>query len=549
MKGKWIWTVMALMVLSGAATRAEDSLRAFGLEFTVISNALMTLNDEYPSLRAEQINAPECPDYGNGNTNEVEHVPFGVSVHLGEAQSGVYIYPDDAGCRADGLSLWGNAYGNVNGETNRLISSVTGTRESWGSYNVAVDLTPLGATSYTYQVWAGGTKTLHATNYGANSWVNTLNLEDYNPRVNPFFMTEMGPAVLIEFPHGTQFGVYGAASSGAPGVAGAGDRMIIIAEGATNQVNYVARVDVFGSENLPAFAINDSRIGMFGRPHKALGGVNFTAAGGRLTAAPFDGVITNGPTNGVMVDFKKGAVRWEAQTEPFALNGVDATFLLSASGWGTISNRGTELYSGPVGLTRSNGLLHLSADFSGLDTSNSVLHVFRSNVLSGSIYGSNSTAIATLAETNPLVTGWAVTTQSLSISIVEPTRVTGHEGTILEGDRFEFAPVGSPLRIRYFSTSHFLALGMSGCTITSEATEELRLPEPRLEIERVPTGLLVSWPALGGYYAVVRTNLAKEPTAIFYPQYNDPRSYVVIDPTNAVQFISLRHYYYYYSMP
>ena len=528
---------------------AADSLRAFGLDFTVISNALLTLNDEYPSLRVEQMNGPECPYYGSTETNEVEHFPFGVSVYLGEAQSGVYIYPADAGCRADGLSMWGNAYGNVNGETNRLISFVKGTRESWGNYNIEVDLAPLGATSYTYQVWIGKTMTLHVTNYGAGSWVNTLNLEDYNPRVNPFFMTEMGPAVLIEFPRGTQFGVYGAASSGAPGVAGAGDRMLIIAEGATNHVNYLSRVDVFGSENLPAFGINDSRIGMFGRPHKALGGVNFIAAGGRLTAAPFDGAGTNGPTNGVMVDFKRGAVRWEAQTEPFALDGMDAAFLLSASGWGTTSNRDTEVYSGPVGLTRSNGLLHLSADFSGLDTSNSVLKVFRSNVFSGSIYGSNSTAIATLAETNPLVTGWVVRTQSVSISIAEPTRVTGHEGTILEGDRFEFAPVASPLRVRYFYSSHFFAQGPTACTITSEATEEPRFPEPRIEIERVPTGLLVSWPALGGYYALVRTNLATEPTEALYPQYNDFRSYVLINPTNAAGFISLRHYYWYYSTP
>jgi hypothetical protein len=222
--------------------------------------------------------------------------------------------------------------------------------------------------------------------------------------------------------------------------------------------------------------------------------------------------------------------------------------LLSASVLAS-SNRLFTGYWGPVGLMRSNGLLHLSADFAGLETSNSVLQVFRSNVLSGAIYGASGTILGTLAETNPLVTGWAVTTQSLSFSIAEPTRVAGYDGTMLEGDRFEFAPHASSARIGYIHSSHVLAQGTPSFTIVSEVTEEARLPEPRIQMERVASGLMVSWPYLGGFYALVRTNLTGEPLTYLYPEYKDFTSYVVLNPTNSMEFISLRHYYWYYSRP
>src|SRR5688572_16566274 len=111
----------SVVLLSCTAVPAADSLRAFGFEFTVISNAVLAIDDPYDALKVLQVGGPECGDYVSGS-NDVENAVFGVSVHLGEAQSGVYIYPDDAGCLVDGEPMWGNAYGSVNGETNRLIS-------------------------------------------------------------------------------------------------------------------------------------------------------------------------------------------------------------------------------------------------------------------------------------------------------------------------------------------------------------------------------------------------------------------------------------------
>jgi hypothetical protein len=540
MKTGLLWALAGLL-LSSAAARAEDTVRAFGLEFTVISNAVMAMDDEFAALRVFQVGGPDCDQLLGSGSNDLANASFGISVHLGEAQSGVYIYPD-ANCRMDDRSMWGKAYGNVDGETNRLISFMKGTRVGWGLYHIEVDLTPLGATSYTYQVWSQGLKTMHRTNQGPFSGISTYNVEDYGPRVNPFFLSDGVPGAIIEFPRRTQFGINDCCSS-------IGDRFIIIAEGATNQVNYVSRVDVFGSENLPSFAVADARIGMFGWPHKALGGVNFTALSGRLTAGPFEGVSTDGPTNGVLVDFKNGAVRWSAQTEAFAVAAPDARFLLSASG--KASDGPFDRYWGPVGFTRSNGVVHLFADVSGFSTSNSVLRVFRSNVLSGVIHGVSGRPLATLAETNPLVTGWEATASSLSFSIAEPTGVAGHEGTVLEGDRFEFGPHEAPVRIGYVRNAHVRVHGTAGFSIVSETAEEARAPELRIQIERTSSGLLVSWPAHESYSLMVRTNLGGRQVGFGfpYPEYRDFRRYLPVNPTNSTVFFSLQHRYWYYMAP
>ena len=547
MRGKLVCVgALVLLISFSAPGQDSNSVRVFGLEFTVISNAVIEAGNSY--LKAIQIGGPECDDTGGGGTNEIEDLPFGVSVHLGEAQSGVYIYPG-VECRADTRFMWGNAYGNLNGETNRLISSIKGTRVEWGRYNIEVDLTPLGATSYTYQVWSHGLLTLHATNQGALSAISTYSIEDYEPRVNPCVLTDLGPAALIEFPNGTQFGVGSPTNTGNFGRSGVGDRIFLIAEGATNHVNYLSRVDVFGSANLPSFQISDARLGMFGRPHKAMGAVNLTAANGRLSVGPFEPSTVSGGGDGLLVDFKNGAVRWSAQTAPFALQATNGYVLLSASGLGS-SDSPSSRYWGPVGFDRSNGMCRLFADFVGLDASNSVLRVFRGETLSGTIVGANGTFMATLTDTNPVIAGWAAELDTLAVSIAEPTRVTAHDGAVLEGDRFEFAPYLSPVRIGQIHSAHIVAQGTAGFTITSEVTQEAPVPELRLQIDRAPSGLVVSWPYHRSIYVETRSNLLDGFTWDYQqPLFRDFRWFMPVNPTNAARFYSLRHIYWHYINP
>ncbi|HTD88119.1 MAG TPA: hypothetical protein VK850_16210 [Candidatus Binatia bacterium] len=544
MKSKLAYSLALALTLPAAAAQAQDSLRAFGLEFSVISNAVMSLDTGYAALKVEQINPPDCYP---SSTNEVTvtNYPFGVSVHLGEAQSGVYIYPNDAGCRGDGMSMWGDAYGSVNGQTNRLISSIKGTRVSWGYYSIKADLTPLGATSYTYQVWSHGTKMMHVTNNGPCSFISTYNMEDRDPRVNPFYLTEAGPAALIEFPYGTQFQL-------ADNHTSIGDRIIIIAEGATNHVDYVSRVDVFGNETLPAFGINTARIGMFGYPHAALGDANFIASGGRLTTERSQNTNSFGSGTGVLVDFKNPVMRWHARTEPFALEETNAQFMLSATGLRSIEDPYTPQYFGPAGFTRTNGALNLSADFTYLRTSNSVLRVFNGDSLSGTILGPNGSTLATLTETNPMLTGWSAGLETFSFSIAQSTRVTGYDGTLLEGDRFEFVPHQNEMHIGQLYDANVVAQGTPRYTIISESTEEAPVPELRMRIDRTPVDLLISWPYRASFSVDIRSNLTSFGFVYdgpFPTQYRDFNWYMSVSPTNDMRVYSLRHYYYYYFNP
>ena len=538
-----------VFLLAGLPARAQESVRAFGLEFTVISNAVIDFDPAYAALQVTQLGNPAC-DYNSGDTNDPPPAPFGISVLLGEAQSGVFIYPN-AECREDNRSMWGHAYGNVNGQTNRLISSVKGTRVGWGNYSIEVDMTPLGATGYTYQVWSHGAILLQATNAGPLSAIDTLSVEDYDPRVNPIFLTDAGPAVVIDFPDGTMFGIASDQCTGCIGRAAVGDRFLIIAEGATNQIDHASRVDVFGSENLPSFAVQDARLGMFGRPHKALGSANLSAANARLTVAPFEAAGSEGPTNGVLVDFKNGAVRWAVQTEPFALQQTNAGLLLSALALGAFERPSTT-YVGPAGFTKANGIVSLHANFTQINASNSVLRVFRDDSLVGSIQGAFSNALASLAQTNPLVIGWSATLDGFSFSLAEVALITGHEGTQLEGDRFEFAPLASPVRLGRFHSADVRGHGIDAITITSEVTEDAPLPELRLTIAGLPPDLVVSWPHHPEFYLLSRTNLMMGHSIAESWRdmvFDDFRWYLPVNPTNTMKVYSLIHRYSYYLTP
>src|SRR5687768_1167733 len=213
-----VFGIAALFLAAYFQLQAAESVRRFGLEFTVITNATIRTNDY--AITVEQV-----PQMGDDGTNTIG-TEYGVSAHLGEAQSGVYVYPASAvdlfGVSVDGRSMWGKAYGSANGNTNTLISSIRGTRLAWGEYSVQVDFSSMGATSYTYQVWCHGIRVLHTTNRGPDSGVNTLSIEDRDPRVNPFIRTELGIGASIEFPSRTHFFVDGCGS-------GVGDRFLIIA--------------------------------------------------------------------------------------------------------------------------------------------------------------------------------------------------------------------------------------------------------------------------------------------------------------------------------
>src|SRR6185436_767687 len=69
----------------------------------------------------------------------------GVSVRLGEADSGIFLYPL-TGYLYGGDSMEAKAYGSVSGAADQFISSVAGVHNGDASATITVDFTSLGAT-------------------------------------------------------------------------------------------------------------------------------------------------------------------------------------------------------------------------------------------------------------------------------------------------------------------------------------------------------------------------------------------------------------------
>src|SRR5688572_29060344 len=123
---------VGLLLLSRGGAAANFTV--FGLKQTLLTNTVLNTNAGC-RLCVENASLAACPD------DECDPLDgFGVTVHLGEAQSGLFAYPDDADAVQEvdssfsGYLLQGLAYGSVEGVTNRWISSLSATRVEWGQY-------------------------------------------------------------------------------------------------------------------------------------------------------------------------------------------------------------------------------------------------------------------------------------------------------------------------------------------------------------------------------------------------------------------------------
>src|SRR4051812_31989479 len=125
-----------------------------------------------------------------GNTGE----GGGVSVHLGEADSGIFLFPA-TGYLYSGDTMETRAYGSVSGTADQFISSVEGLYNGGGqSATVFVDFTSLGATLLS--VFAGNTFLGQVT----NSTVEVVVAGNgYGCRANPWWRQPDGSyGALIE---------------------------------------------------------------------------------------------------------------------------------------------------------------------------------------------------------------------------------------------------------------------------------------------------------------------------------------------------------------
>jgi hypothetical protein len=483
---------------------------------------------------------------------------FGVTVHLGEAESGLFAYPDDAGALYEaylvdiefsGYRLEGLAYGSVDGLTNRSISSLWVTRVGWGQYMMSVDFTPLGATGYTYEVFSDGHRTLVATNQGSCSGVSTYDIEPgVPPRANPVWRLTDGIGAVIEFPRATRIFVCGGAS-------GVGERFVIRPEGATSRVDYVSRVDIVGSDGLPRFGIQDERIGMFGLAHRALGSVAFAAAKDELTLTGFD-TSTNQGMQGVMVEVPRG-LRWEGAMHPLTLSNDHSAVLLSAAGTSSTNLFGT--FYGPAGVGRTNGTGNLLADFSELSATGVIVEAISQGVVTGRVIVPVMGSLGTLGATNPTIVSCSAGAWNddvaawFSFKLAEPTTFTTDAGLQLSGDEFRLSPAESGEAVGTLKHVVLHGVGLERLTLTNELSQVEPVPPLALDIRPKDAGVTMSWPVTPDYHLVSKNDLSSGAwgyAGVRGYHYADFRLHAVVtNLTNAARFYRLEHDYEYYIRP
>ena len=341
----------------------------------------------------------------------------GLSMHLGEADAGLFIYPD-APIQDSFGETWfmeGHVLGSRNGVTNALLATMRATKPDYEVYPVAVDFSPLGPSSLTYQFYLNGSLIAQSTQPGATGGVTVHSASRLGPRANPLWHARDGSVgAVIDFdlseaPY--RFTISGPFEAPEEGLQA--DRIFIRADNPTNSVDFVSRMDLTGGGGLYGFSVLNARLGMFGRPHQILGAGLFEAANRKLTISR---VESEEPFAGVLLETRQESFLNVALL-PVSLETNTAMFQLTASGQ-LDAETGIQLL-GMVTLARSGESLQLTADFSALyspppDGTNSPppagstrVSVYDHGTLVGSFTNSGPDKALTLSSSNgvPMIIG------------------------------------------------------------------------------------------------------------------------------------------------
>lgn len=426
----------------------------------------------------------------------------GVSIHLGEADSGIFVYPSTEENPYSGDFMAGEVYGNVNGETNRLICRMRAHEEADGVHPVEIDFSPVGATAFTYIGYDRELLVGISTGQVGNIVVGGNWFEPLSPRVNPFWrMPDGSIGALIEFLNFDAFSPYDseAANVSIPGFAsGRVERLFIRAEGVTNVVDFASRLDVFGGGGLEWFNIYDARLAAFGRAHKALPETLLQARSGKLTLAG-----TN-DTPGVAIELQR-AGRFEATLESIEFR-TNSALVLTGIGRGS-TNSGEPL--GEARIARAGDVLSLSAHLDVGGATNVQVVVYQGGSEVGRATGTNATVPAS---TRLIGAGLQARTAAAlpqmawrfeqSVSVVLP------DETSVQGDDVRFL-AGSDARFVFLETMVLQASGLPSFTIAAESEQSAE--RPTLVIQRWTYDLELSWEDPNRAYLVETTENMASP--------------------------------------
>ena len=454
----------------------------------------------------------------------------GVSVLTGEADSGVFLYPDAPiwGWYSDEWFMLGKAYGRVNGTAGSSISSLRVTKPDYETYPVAIDFTPLAPRSLTFQVFSNHTLVAETTTEGATGNIIVHSDTYLGPRGNPFWrMPDGSVGALIEFTTPVVgSGEYYPNSISGPFGETHGDRVFIRANQPANNVEFVSRVDVTGySGEFNTFSFLDERLGVFARPHKALGPVTMNAARGQLTIAGFTNLAEL--FGGVLVELHEAA-RFDVNLAPLELANPFASLTISAAG----ADIDDDSFAQAI-IREADGKLLLSFSFSPVyfqsDYSLLQLKVFRNGSLVGSNVATNHLLAGLLGAGRQgqlpeiigcgIVTGASNLVPHFALTLRHQAIFTAMDGTALRGNHIRIEPIGPATNVPPLVSFNLGTFGVPAFTITGERSV---LAPPPLSISPTEDSLELSWPAVNQPFMVESA-----------PSLSGPFSAV----TNDVQFV------------
>jgi len=392
----------------------------------------------------------------------------GVSVQLGEADSGVFLFPL-TGDLYPGDVLEGRAYGSLNGETNRFVSGVHGEHAGNSSVNVTADFSALGVTHLS--VFAGSTLVTQVSNSTATIRVQG---NGYGCRANPWWRLPDGSyGALIELEGPGNWYV----DPQSEVAAFTSSSIFIRADDPTNTVQFISRVDVI-STNFGSFCLTDAYVGMFHQRHHAFTGTILAPANGQLVVS----LGSNAPA-GVYMQLP-GVPAFDVDVAPIELTATNAALMITGS------DQSIAWITNDAGSVKM--LAYIAAETSQV--------VVRSNgVTVGSIAGTNVVRLGFSG--NPRVVGCGliartVTTQAgMVVRVDRPTTFTAEGGEALTGDELQLL-ASSTISCQGIESFAMSVDGAESFTITGDrvAPGSGQPPAPRLNIVRSNDSVILSWP-------------------------------------------------------
>jgi hypothetical protein len=391
----------------------------------------------------------------------------GVSVQLGEADSGVFLFPL-TGDLYEGDTMEGKAYGSVNGATNQFVSSVRGVHVGNSSVDVTVDFSALGATRLS--IFAGSRLVRQISNAVA---VIHVHGPGYGCRANPWWRLPNGEfGALIEL-NGT--GSWNTLPALTEADEFTSSCLFVRPDDPTNSVQFVSRVDVT-SVSLGSFCLTDARLGMFYQRHEALGQATLAPAGGRLVV----GNLVSNLQDGVYVELP-GVSSFDMDVLPIELTSTSSVALAIAAGLGTAS------------INRSNGVTRIVAEMASSATT---MVVRSGGAVVGSATISSNVAVVSLSG-DPRVAGYGLTAKTMealpgiAVRLDRATIFTGPGGESFEGDELTIL-ASEPILYEGVVSFAILANDIPSFTITGERATAPP-PPPILNLARSSTDVTLWW--------------------------------------------------------